>query len=298
MALRGGSISWRGRAVWGAFHRFFLLGLLMAAGAPSAVAMPDGEAHAGPAYRLAVYPYLTPLRLDPIFAPAARELASALGVGVRLVTRPSYRAFRSALAAERFEIVFLQPFDYVESAAPLGYIPLARSSAGLSAVTVVPQDAAVGGLHALHGATVAFPPREAAVTRLGLAALRARGMRPGRHFEPTFETTHFACMNRVLVGAAQACVTAPAMAALFEVRSGRPLRVILRSRPIPGRLFAAHRSVPASLRARLRTVITGWARTDGGRALLLRGRLAPFVPATDADYAVVRSLIGMPPEGG
>ncbi len=283
---------------------FPLLGSMLAitaallATAPAAAEALSAEERSPRRYRLAVFPYLTPLRLEPIYAPIAQALAHTLDAGVRLVTRPTFRAFRRALAAERFEIVFLQPFDYVERAAALGYVPLARTAVDLAALIVAPADGRVRTESDLTGATLAFPPRAAAVSRLALAALRAGGRVPGRDFQVRFEPTHFACLNRVLSGGAHACVTAAGPLALFAARRAGPFRVILRSRAVPGPLFAAHRSLPAAVRARLRAAIVGWQRTAAGRALLERGRLPAFVPARDADYEPVRRLIRAGRGGG
>ncbi|HQU16913.1 MAG: hypothetical protein B7Z66_00905 [Chromatiales bacterium 21-64-14] len=270
--------------------RLLLTALLLQASV--AVAQETVESRERRVYRLAVFPYLSPLRLEPLFAPMAAEFRRVLGREVRLVTRSSDARFRAALDREAFAVVFVQPFDYVWLADRLGYRPLARSARDLEALFVVRAEASASGLRDFRGQVIAFPPAASAVTRLALAALRQVGLQPQRDFQPRYDSTHWACMRSLMAGWARACVTAASPLDLYRDHARHPVRVIFRSPSIPGPLFAAHPRVSLQERARLRAEIVSWGRSEPGRRILTGGRFPGFVPAADSDYESVRRFPG------
>ncbi len=261
-----------------------LLGL-----AAAAAPMPGGPAaEERQDYVLGVFPYLPPARLERGFAPVARALGEAAGVRMRLRTRGSFASFREALADGRFDLVFIQPFDYVRVAAPAGYRPLARWDGRLRAVVVTRADSALHGLEGLRGRQVAMPPPAAAVSILGRDLLAARGLAGAVRI--VHLRNHFACLSQVAARRAAACVTAASALRVYRARYGAPLEVLSRSEGIPTSLYAAHRRVPQRLARAWQRTITAWHRTPAGRRLLEGIGFRRFVPAQDAEYDAVRAI--------
>jgi ABC-type phosphate/phosphonate transport system substrate-binding protein len=68
-------------------------------------------------------------------------------------------------------------------------------------------------------------------------------------------------------------------------------RILHRTARIPRPLFVVHRRVPKSDRDALLRTIVDWPKTEDGKRLLEAGHFAPFVPASDAEYAAVRRYL-------
>lgn len=262
----------------------YLLGL-----AAAAAPVPGGPAaEERPAYVLGVFPYLPPARLERVYAPVARALAEAAGVRVHLRTRGSFARFREALADGRFDLVFIQPFDYVRVAVPAGYRPLARWDGRLYAVVVTRADSPLRGLEGLRGRRVAMPPPAAAVSILGRDLLGRGGLAGAVRI--VHLRNHFACIAQVVARKAAACVTAESPLRQFRARFGARLEVLAASRGIPTSLYAAHRRVPERLARTWLRAITAWHRTPAGRRLLADLGFDRFVPARDTEYDAVRAV--------
>ena len=240
-------------------------------------------------YVLGVFPYLPPVRLERLYAPVARALGEAAGVRLTFRTRGSFERFREALAEGRFDLVFVQPFDYVRAAAPAGYRPLARWKGRLRALVVTRAEGApVESIADLGGRRVAMPPPDAAVSILGRALLAERGLAGA--VEIAHLRNHFACIRQVLAHTAAACVTARSPLRVYRARFGGGLRVIARSRPIPSSLFAAHARVPGAIVRKWRAAMLSWHGGEAGRRLLHNLGFDAFVPASDAEYDAVRAI--------
>ncbi len=240
-------------------------------------------------YVLGVFPYLPPVRLERLYAPVARALGEAAGVHLTFRTRGSFERFREALAEGRFDLVFVQPFDYVRAAAPAGYRPLARWKGRLRALVVTRAEGApVESIADLGGRRVAMPPPDAAVSILGRALLAERGLAGA--VEIAHLRNHFACIRQVLAHTAAACVTARSPLRVYRARFGGGLRVIARSRPIPSSLFAAHARVPGGIARKWRAALLSWHESEAGRRLLRGLGFDAFVPANDGEYDVVRAI--------
>ncbi len=239
-------------------------------------------------YTLGVFPYLPPGRLERLYAPVARALGEAAGVRLVLRTRGSFGRFREALAEARFDLVFVQPFDYVRAAAPAGYRPLAHWRGRLRAFVVTRPDGTAATLADLRGRRVAMPPADAAVSILGRALLAERGLAGA--VEIVHLRNHFACIRQVMARTAAACVTAASPLRVYRARFGGELRVIGSSAPIPPSLFAVHARVPEAVAQRWREALLSWERTGTGRRLLRGLGFDGFVPASDTEYDAVRAI--------
>ena len=271
-------------------------GVLVAA-ALATLALGTHAAEPGRArYVLGVFPYLPPGRIERLYAPVARALGEAAGVRLVLRTRGSFARFREALAEARFDLVFVQPFDYVRAAAPAGYRPLARWRGRLRAIVVTRPDGTAAALADLRGRRVAMPPPDAAVSILGRALLAERGLAGA--VEIVHLRNHFACIRQVLARTAAACVTAASPLRVYRARFGGVLRTVARSRPIPSSLFAVHTRVPEAVAVRWREALLSWERSEAGLRLLRGLGFDGFVPASDAEYDAVRAIWRQVAEGG
>jgi len=241
-----------------------------------------------PACRFGVFPYLPPMRIEELYASAAADFAVALKREVRLRTKKTFAAWYDEVKQQRYDIVLIQPFDYIGAFDKYGYLPLARDREPLAAVMMVKGDNPLQSLAALRGQTVALPPARAAVSYLAKIALLEAGLTPGESVRVKHFSNHDACLQQVLIGTAAACGTSWPVVRSFTLRRAASLRELAVTPAIPHVLFAVHRRLPVQDRERLLEVILGWQMTAKGRRFLtVAGRLG-FVKAEDADYDIVR----------
>ena len=244
------------------------------------------------AYEFGVFPNLPLGRIHELHAPMARDFEAKLGRPVRLSSKAAYAAFGEELRHETYDIALVQPFDYVEAHDKHGYLPLARRGEALEAVIVVRQDSPLASLQDLKGRIVSNPPEDAAVSHLTSMALREVGIDPQTGITRYYAKNHFACLQSVAIGAADACGTAEQALRTIE-KQGAParFRVLHKTASIPHALFVAHKRVPQKDRELLLHTILEWPNTEPGRKILDGGHFVPFVAARDADYEVVRRYL-------
>jgi len=238
-----------------------------------------------------VFPYLPPARLEQIYAPVAADFSEAIDHPVQLRTRPTFLQFRKELENETYDLVFIQPFDYVESAAPHGYRLISRWGQPLTALFVTRTDSGVKTINDLGNKTIAAPPMRAAVSLLGQQTLLNHQLIPGENTRLTYQNSHAACLRQVLIHKAAACITANSPLEVFQTQSGVNFRIVANSQPIPGPAYAVHNRVPEQIRNTLQQRTIRWAQTTRGRALLNSIKVSGFVSVVDEDYDVVRRIL-------
>ncbi len=244
-------------------------------------------------YELGVLPYLPLTRIHELYGPVAGDLGAKLGRQVRLSSKADYRSFREELRRQTYDIGFVQPFDYVDAHDRHGYLPLARRAERLEAVIVVREESPLRAIKDLAGKTLANPPMDAAVSFLTTMALRDAGIDPKTGVKRFYGKNHYACLQSVVIGAADACGMAEG--ALRTIESEKPttarFRILHQTASIPPALFVVHGRVAQKDRAILLRTILEWPNTEEGRKIIERGQFAPFVVANDAEYNVVRRYL-------
>lgn len=255
-----------------------------------AVAAPvQSDSHEPPAaYRLGIFPYLSPRNIVEQWGPVSASMSAALGAPVRLESSASFSSFTNGIANQIYDIALIQPFDYAEAVDKHGYVPLARLSVPLVTQFFVRGDSRYQKLSDLRGTTVALPPAASANARMALRALQDYHLVPGRDLEVRYFNAHDSCIQQVWVGTASACATTTPPIASFEQRMHARLRSIHDTAPIPHVLFVAHPRVPPAQREVLRKLILGWSENDEGRALLKSVNFPGFAPIRAGEYAVMR----------
>lgn len=241
-------------------------------------------------YNFGVFPFLPPRQLEKVFAPLAKDLGDAINRKIILRTNTSYQKFAENLDNGKFDIAFVQPFDYIRIADNLGYRPLLTRGESLKSVLVVKQGSPLKSLADMKGKHVAFPPAEAAVSRLMKAHLVENGLKPGKDITFSHHRSHVSCMQQVLIGEADACGTATPAIRFFSHKMKTNLEVIARSEAIPHSLFTASPQVPEFEKEIIRQRILNWPKTEKGRNLMNEGKLKTFKRIQDSDYDIVRKF--------
>lgn len=242
-------------------------------------------------YALGVFPFLPPTRLQERFGGYAGALAKALDRYVEFRTRSTFEAFQDEIKAQTYDIIFVQPFDYIVAADSYGYLPLASANEPLRAIIVVKKGSQLQSLNDLRHKTVALPPHSAAVSRLAVSAFEKLGMVIGTDIAMLHLRTHSACLQALLIGKADACATNLAPLRVFSLTRDVSFRMLGESDAIPHVLFAIHERVPKRDREIMRRTILALGESKPGNALLEKsGWPTGFVAANDDDYDIIRTM--------
>jgi phosphonate transport system substrate-binding protein len=234
-------------------------------------------------YHYGVVPYLTPIQLAKLHAPVVSRFTHLLGHPVSFVTAASFESFAMRLKQRRFDIAFIQPYDYPAAVGELGYIPVARMGDQHRALIVLPPDSPLREVAQLKGRTVALPPVSTPACYLAAVMLREAGLDPQRDVTLRHYKSHESCLQQVLSGSAAACVTPEHALRAFTSRIGITLRVLKESPPSLGPLFVAHPDLPPAARQALQEDILSWADRADGRTILHALGFKTFVPVSTAD---------------
>jgi phosphonate transport system substrate-binding protein len=266
--------------------RVLLCAIGMAAVSSQACAADDS-------YEFGVFPYLPITKIHELYTPMARDFEAKLGRSVQLGSKSGYAAFTQDLRRQTYDIAFVQPFDYIDAHDKHRYLPLARRSGDLEGLIVVRSDSLLKTIHDLKGKVVANPPVDAAVSHLTSMAFWQVGIHPSAEVKRHYERNHFACLQSVLIGAADACGTAQQVLRTLEgqIQPASQFRILHKTVRIPHAVFVVHKRVSSKDRDTLLKTILRWPNTEEGRRILERGRFVPFIAAKDADYDVVREYI-------
>jgi len=246
---------------------------------------------------MGVFPYLPTSKLELFYAPVAARFSEILGIKVNLRSRPDFERFRERVGQQNYDLIFIQPFDYVRTAADSGYLPLARwvtsensqDTGELRAIFVVGPDSSAQTLSDLSGKRVATPDRDAAVSLLGSYALSKFQLDDDVEIRPL--NNHLTCLKQVQLKKAAACVTAWPPLKFFRKQTGINFRVLYETSHIPSSLYAVHKSMPAEQQERLRAEMLSWnADNPEDRIYLHKGGWSRMYPASDSDYDSVREI--------
>jgi len=241
-------------------------------------------------YLMGVFPYLAPRELEKMYSPIAAEFSITLKKDVLFRTSSTYKNFMKNLDKQIYDIVFVQPFDYVSIADKYGYRPLATRNKPLPAIIVIKPDSAIKSIKDLRGKTISLPPSVAAMSYLVKDHLEKNGIDPDKDITIEHHRSHASCMRSVLIGNAQACGTAPPALRFFQDKMKSELKIIAKTKGIPSTLFAIHPRITEKQRKALLKQITSWPDTEKGKKLLKSTKVQAFIPIKDKKYNGVRIM--------
>lgn len=242
-------------------------------------------------YLFGVFPYLGPRELEKMYSPVAADYSDAIHATVLFRTNSAYRNFMENLDKQVYDIVFVQPFDYVFIADKYGYRPLATRNKPLPAILVVNPQSSINNVEDLRGKTIALPPSVAAISYMIQNFLSENGIDPHRDVIIKHFDSHGSCMRNVLIGNVDSCGTAPPAFRYFESKMKTKLKIIAKTKGIPNSIFAVHPRVTKENEDKLRSRIVSWQTTEQGKELLENLKVEKFVPVKDSDYDSVREMV-------
>jgi phosphonate transport system substrate-binding protein len=240
---------------------------------------------------LGVFPYLSPIRMDDIYAPVSQELSSNLGLRIKFTTSSNLPKFREKLKSGYYDIAIVQPVLYPFAVDTIGYIPLVRMEEPIFSVIMVLESSPLRSIEDLKGKKIATPPVFGPIVGLAKRSLVKQGISPDTDI--IFETnkTVGSCFQKVLVGQADACLAPDFAVKPFEKSMGVKLRTLLRSEGIPNQSLMVHPRVSEQDRSNIRQTLLSWRYSEKGRNLLNSMSTKGFVEFSDSEYDTVRNFV-------
>ena len=224
--------------------------------------------------------------------PVTQYLAATVDTPVTLRLSPNMVGAIREVSEGRTDLAYLTPVAYVRARAAGGVEPLAKTlTAGKDTfrlMIVVAEDSAIVSVDDLAGKRFAFGDRAALLQR---AAVVEAGVPLEALGEYHFLGHYDNIVRGVMNGDFDAGILKDTTAMRWQ---GRGIRVLHASPPLPPYVIAARRGLDPAMRERLRYALLAARPEDRVSGPALRA-LDPgydgFVPASDADYDVVRALI-------
>lgn len=241
-------------------------------------------------YLMGVFPYLAPRELEKMYSPIAANFSKTINKNILFRTSSTYKKFMKNLDKQMYDIVFVQPFDYVEIADKYGFRPLVARNKPLPAILVVKPDSPFKNVSDLRGKTISLPPAVAAMSYLIKDYLKNNGIDPAKDVTIVHHRSHASCMRSVLLEEAQACGTAKPALRFFQAKMKVKLNKIAKTKGIPSTLFAIHPRISETDRKKLLKQISTWPNTNEGKALLKATKVEKFVPIENKAYDGVRVM--------
>jgi len=242
-------------------------------------------------YNFGVFPFMPMPALIKYYNSIATDFTRAVNKRVIAQSRPTYKLFAEEVEKEAYDIIFIQPFDY-PAAYQHNYRPLARRSDNLDAILVTKIDSNIKSIADLAGKTLANPPEESAITNVIRKELKKAGLDKKDSVDMIYTGNHFACMQMVLVGRADACSTTTPVLTHWENTQlkKKKLHTFHQAGSVPHTLYMVHQRVPAKHQEALKKAILTWNERPEGKMILKIFSLTSFVEAKDADYDVIRKF--------
>ncbi|MDH3325894.1 MAG: phosphate/phosphite/phosphonate ABC transporter substrate-binding protein [Gammaproteobacteria bacterium] len=236
-------------------------------------------------YEVGIFPHL-----QKNYQPVVENLSKSIDHKVHFSTDESIENFYEHLKKEYYDIVVAQPFEYVILSKKYGYIPLATKKQPIKALIVAKKGGAIQNIQNLLGRKLLLPPNSTVTSYLTKKHLHNFGFDLNHDISIRYERTHVSCLQKLLLGFADACATRQATLDFFERRMEMKFQVISQTPEIPDILFAAHPRVDAAHRKILTKALFQWGDTKEAKKLLSNKSLTSFRPITDKRYDIVRKI--------
>lgn len=220
-------------------------------------------------------------------------LAKSTGMEVKPFVATDYNGVIEALRAKRLDVALLGPFSYVLAASIAEVDPIAipetqKAGASYHSLIVARKDHNIRSLADLKGRTFAFvDPSSTSGHLFPKTGMINAGLNPDRDIRAIFAGSHDASVIAMQNGKVDAAAVADALLDAAIARGmvkADEIQIVWKSDPIPGSPIVMRRDLPGPLKARLQAAFAGMRDIPWSKGTVIKR----WVPATDANYAVVR----------
>ncbi|MFG0315445.1 MAG: phosphate/phosphite/phosphonate ABC transporter substrate-binding protein [Phycisphaerales bacterium] len=231
------------------------------------------------------------------FKPVITQLEKELGRPVEAFSATEYLGIITAMKNKQVDVVYFGPKSYVESNRIAGAVAVAKELnldglAGYYGIIVTHKDSGIASLADAKGKGFVFttPNSTSGFLVPSIGIIEETGMSADEYFgEVSYTGTHGNAVRAVLAGDLEVAATNTLDLRAME-QSGLDssnLVEIWRSPMIPAGLIAVRDDLPESFHRQGADALVALSEDEEAMERMARGG---FVPATDADYDIIRVL--------
>jgi phosphonate transport system substrate-binding protein len=233
------------------------------------------------------------------FRPLSSYLERELDTPVVMELSSDFDSFIVNLQQRRYDLVHLNPFDYVSAHDDLAYDALVQNEEfgekTIRGAIYVRQDSGIQQLSDLKGKKILFGGGANAMMSyiaptylLQQAGLRKEDYEASYAINPPNAVLATFLRRADAAGASEVVRRLPVVTSKIDVSQ---LEVIAVSQPLPHLPWAVKREMPAALKERLQTLLINLNQSEEGREILKQAHISAFHPVTDRDYDAHRTII-------
>jgi phosphonate transport system substrate-binding protein len=220
-------------------------------------------------------------------------LHTSLDMEIKPFVATDYNGVIEALRAKKLDVALLGPFSYALAASIAEVDPIAipetqKQGSSYHSLIIARKDRNIRSLAELKGKTFAFvDPSSTSGHLFPKTAMIRAGLNPDADLRAIFAGSHDASAIAVQNGKVDAAAVADGLleAAIARgVVKGEEIQVVWTSDPIPGAPAVMRRDLPEALKQRIRAAFASMRDQPWSKGTIIKR----WVPATDADFAVVR----------
>ena len=160
----------------------------------------------------------------------------------------------------------------------------------LDAILVTKTQSDIQKINDLKGKILASPPMESAIANVIKKEFIIAGINEDSEVKIVYTSNHFACIQMVLVGNADACSTTTPV--LYHWQNSqfkkKKLRIIHQANAVPHTVYMAHQRMSEKDKEKFKKAILSWNERPEGKMILKTFSLDGFVEANDSEYDVIR----------
>ncbi|MEJ2455708.1 MAG: phosphate/phosphite/phosphonate ABC transporter substrate-binding protein [Candidatus Thiodiazotropha sp.] len=234
-----------------------------------------------------------------LFRPLSQYLEKELGIPVSMELSSDFDTFITHLKERRYDLVHLNPFDYISAHDDLAYEALVQNEEfgekTIMGAIYVRHDSGIRQLSDLKGKKILFGggPRAMMSYIVPTYLLQQAGLTKEDYEESYAINPPNAILATYLRradagGAGEVVRRLPVVTSKIDVNQ---LDVIATSQPLPHLPWAVKQEMPQALKQRLQSLLINLKQSTEGRAILKQARLSAFNPVTDKEYDAHREII-------
>ena len=245
---------------------------------------------------LGITPRFAPEELAARVTPLKERLESAIGKSIEIVVSPDFKDFERRLKEGEIDIAYVDPTLYPSASDVVDAVAMSSegaSGARLRGIVITRTDSSIVSLEDLKGHSVSIVSFKSTGGYLSQkVALEKEGIDlEDLQMQEAIDNKQENVVMSVFFGDVDAgFIDEDALHIADNYVPPNQIRVIQRTAWMPNWAIAVKRSLPDEVKTKLRDTLVGLSADDAALKAL---NVKAFVPASDADYNVIRRAAGM-----
>jgi phosphonate transport system substrate-binding protein len=248
-------------------------------------------------YSFAVHPLHNPQKMSEEYQPLVNRLNTLnLGFTVELEASRDYGNFEEKIRAHKPEFLLPNPWQTLQ-AIKNGYsvIAMAGEASDFKGIILVRRDSKIKTIHDLKGKSISYPsPTALAACIMPQYFLYINGINVNTELENKYVGSQESSIMNACLKQTHAAATWPPPWRAFQKdhpAEAAELKILCETPSLINNSVMVRNDVPDDVRKEIRKFLTALDSTSEGRAILEGMETARFIPASDADYDVVRTYV-------